>query len=504
MSKTKINILANYVGSAWSAAAQIVFVPVYISYLGIESYGLVGVFTSIQVWLSVADLGLTPTLTREMARFRAGARDRQWANNFTYTLESFIFTLAAFVSIVIACLAGWISNYWLHPQNLDKASVEIAVILIGIAASLRWLANMYRGGLMGLQNQVWLNVVSVAMVTVRSAGVIPVLMFVTSDIRAFFAFNVIIGVIEVFVLRYKLKSEITRPGICPRFDANTLLEGGRFAIGLAIISALGACLTQVDKLIISRTLALSDFGAYSFATTIASALLLIVSPVFNALYPRLAQLAVSGSQDNLISTYNKASQLVNCIAVAVAGMLVYFGHDVVGLWTANWSLVESITPYLYLLVCGSMFFAITHVPYALQLAYGWTRLSVIINLAALVCMVPALLKFVPQYGATSAAVMWLILNFTYVAIQIPIVHRKLGFISNARWYLDNLLLPLVVVVIYFSFIKYILTPDLVGMGKLREAVTLFAIETCAFFAAALSTSYGRKILVGRISSMCAA
>ena len=50
-----------------------VFVPVYISYLGIEAYGLIGLFATLQAWLSLLDLGLSPTLNREMARLRGGA-----------------------------------------------------------------------------------------------------------------------------------------------------------------------------------------------------------------------------------------------------------------------------------------------------------------------------------------------------------------------------------------------------------------------------------------------
>ena len=49
-----------------------IFIPIYISYLGIESYGLIGLFIILQGLLSLLDMGLSPTLNREMARFRAG------------------------------------------------------------------------------------------------------------------------------------------------------------------------------------------------------------------------------------------------------------------------------------------------------------------------------------------------------------------------------------------------------------------------------------------------
>ena len=65
-------MIANYLGQGWAALMGIAFVPLYVKVLGVESYGLVGVFAVLQASLMLLDLGLTPTLSREMARLRTG------------------------------------------------------------------------------------------------------------------------------------------------------------------------------------------------------------------------------------------------------------------------------------------------------------------------------------------------------------------------------------------------------------------------------------------------
>jgi len=60
-----------------ASSIGLAFVPVYIDYLGIEAYGLIGVFAILQAWLALLDFGMTPTLAREMSRFSAGAHDAQ-------------------------------------------------------------------------------------------------------------------------------------------------------------------------------------------------------------------------------------------------------------------------------------------------------------------------------------------------------------------------------------------------------------------------------------------
>lgn len=42
---TKENLIANYLGQGWTVLMSLAFVPVYIKYLGLESYGLIGLFS---------------------------------------------------------------------------------------------------------------------------------------------------------------------------------------------------------------------------------------------------------------------------------------------------------------------------------------------------------------------------------------------------------------------------------------------------------------------------
>ena len=58
------NIIANYLGQAWGALMGLAFVPFYIRYLGVEAYGLIGIFLLLQTLLSLLDLGLAPALSR--------------------------------------------------------------------------------------------------------------------------------------------------------------------------------------------------------------------------------------------------------------------------------------------------------------------------------------------------------------------------------------------------------------------------------------------------------
>ena len=71
----KRNVIASYVSQIYTAVIGIVMLPFYIKFMGSEAYGMIGFFTMLQAWFALLDLGLTPTIGRETARFNAGALD---------------------------------------------------------------------------------------------------------------------------------------------------------------------------------------------------------------------------------------------------------------------------------------------------------------------------------------------------------------------------------------------------------------------------------------------
>jgi O-antigen/teichoic acid export membrane protein len=68
----KIDISLNFVAAAWTAIITLIFTPIYVHYLGLEAYGLIGFLATLQASLGVLDLGLSQVLARELARFVGG------------------------------------------------------------------------------------------------------------------------------------------------------------------------------------------------------------------------------------------------------------------------------------------------------------------------------------------------------------------------------------------------------------------------------------------------
>ena len=120
-----------------------------------------------------------------------------------------------------------------------------------------------------------------------------------------------------------------------------------------------------------------------------------------------------------------------------------------------------------------------NIPYALQLAYGRTRLAVGFNVVSLAVGLPLCLWAVQRYGMVGATLPWLLANLLALVVGIPVMHRSLLRGQALRWYLRDNLPPLPVgfgIVLVFRAMLPTLPRNLMGLASLGlvSGVTLVA------------------------------
>lgn len=442
MTSVKRNIIANYLGQGWNALMGLAFVPVYIHFLGMEAYGLIGVFAVLQACLAFLDMGLAPALSREMARFTGGMHTPQSIRDLLRTLEGIYGLLALSVAILVWMLGPWLAENWLKAENLPSAVVAEALGIMGVVVALRWWEGLYKGALQGLQRMVWLNAANAVLATLRWAGAAAVLAWVSSSIEAFFFWQGAVSLLATCVFALKIYRTVP-PGECAsRLSLHALSGIWRFSSGIVAIALLVLLLTQVDKVLLSRLLSLEAFGYYTLAATVGGALFQLIYPLTNAMYPRFTELVTRGDNAGLTETYHRSCQLMSVVIIPPALTLAFFAEPVLALWTQDATVAARAAPIVVPLVLGTLCNGFGNLPYMLQLAHGWTGLALRVTIIAVAVIVPAIFWATPRYGAVGAAYAWLALNAGYVLIAIHFMHRRLLPREKWRWYAHDIGAPL--------------------------------------------------------------
>lgn len=436
------NLLAGLAGSIWTALVGLAVVPFYLKYVGIEAYGLVGFLVTTQSLLQILDLGLAPTVNREMARYSA-AGNLAGASNLLHTLAVIYFFMAIGIGLMIIGVAPFIARYWLHAEHMPLETVTRALMLMGIVITFRWPVGLYQGALIGAQRLALSSGVSSLVLTLGSVGAVGVLAFVSPTIQALFAWQAGVAVVHTTVMRWAAWRVIGR-GEETRFDLGGLRNTWRFSAGMTIIAVSALVLTQMDKLVLSKTLILSEYGHYMLASVVASGLYVLITPFFNAVYPRISALAAGGDPAKLTETYRVGTRLMGAVLFPIAIMLVLFPRDVVHVWTGNSRLAEDVAPLIALLAMGSALHGVMYFPYALQLAYGRTRLPLLINTILMILLVPLIVILSLSYGAMGGAVAWLVLHVLYLLLGTWLTHQTLLRGIAVRWLIIDVGTPMVI------------------------------------------------------------
>ena len=436
----KRNIIANYVSQIYVTLIGIIMVPVYIKYMGAEAYGLVGFFTMLQAWFVLLDMGLTPTIARETARFHGGATDALSYRRLVRALEGVFLIVALAGGVALFVASGYIAREWLQASMLQVTEVQAAIRLMAIIIAMRWMCGLYRGAISGAERLVWLGGFNSFVATLRFVGVLPLLLFVGTTPTVFFGFQLGIAVLEflgLLIHSYRLLPS-TPQGQQLSWDWKPLRPVLKFSLTIAFTSSVMVLVTQTDKLVLSKILPLVEYGYFTLAVVVAGGVTMINGPISAAIMPRMSKLEAEGDHESLINVYRKATQLVAIFAAAASVTVLFFAESLLWGWTGNRTLASHAAQILILYGIGNGVLAVAAFPYYLQYAKGDLRLHLIGNAIFVVLLIPAIIWAASKYGAIGAGYVWLVINLISFVAWLPFVHHRFEAGLNRKWYFQDI------------------------------------------------------------------
>jgi O-antigen/teichoic acid export membrane protein len=262
------------------------------------------------------------------------------------------------------------------------------------------------------------------------------------------------------------------------FRRAVLVANWRFSAGMAATMLLAIVLTQADKIVVSKLLPLEQFGYYTLAWTVGNGLGMLIGPVFVAVFPRLSQLVRQESIPEITQLYHTSCQLVSAVLLPAAAVLALFSREVIWAWTGDPGTVAAIRWVVIPICIGTTLNGLMNIPFALQLAFGWTGLAVRANAIAVVVIVPLTVVMARFYGTVGAASGWALLNAGYVVFAVQAMHRRLLKTEQRKWYAVDVGLPLLGALLATIPIRaFFASPT--GRGASLVLVSLAAVSALA-------------------------
>ena len=474
MASFRANIVANLGGAAWIAGLTIAITPLQIRLLGIEAYGLVALISVLQIAVAVLDLGLSATVTRQIA---ADAPHRNKSSlDLIDTASTVYWLIALLIAAAIYAGAPVLAANWFRGATLSQTEVTQGIQLIAAYVALRWPVAFYAGVLSGVQRMDVLNVIKAGSVTLRLGGGL-VLLLIFPSLMAFLSWFVASAMLEL--LGYAIACYRLLPGMSmqPRFSLATVRQVWRFSAAMNLIAIISVFLTQTDRFVVGTLLGLEALGYYSLAYNTAHGIALIPLAISGASLPAFSSAFGRDDEEQLRSRQDKASQVIIYTVVLPCFALVFFGHDILRLWVgvqeadASWAA-------LLLLAVGFLLNAIVYTSYIVAIACGRPGLVLKVNLVGLALYLPSLYVGTLYFGIEGAAACWLVLNIYYLFSLVPLVQRGLLRQSFGGWLSENVTPFVLVGLACFGAPKIAL--QLGAVESLSVGVGALVLGTCAY------------------------
>jgi len=483
----KKNIIANFIGRFWSVLSNFIFIPLYISFLGLESYSIISFTFVINGILALMDGGLTSTLSREFA-----SNQNSWQEKIkTFrTLETFYFLILIFAISIIIFGSNFVAYEWLNLENISPKEVSIYIKIIGVEVGFRLIGRFYLGAFIGLEKQVKANIYEISWGVLRN-GLVLIPLFFTHSLKVFFIWQTISTILYVLVIKLDigkvLYKNITSIFKKPIIEIKVLKNIWKFAGGMMLISIVAGLNGQMDKIALSKLLSIEALGLYTLAYALTNGLNMVSSPVTTAILPRMTALFTGGKNNEALVLFNKSFILLSIFIFSLAASMMFFSKELLWVWTNNMDLAERAHVNVFWLAIGMAFLGISNLPFNVAIANGYTRYNNLLGIVSLVITMPGYWILTKLYEGVGAAFTFSFVQVIITVVFLYLVNRRFLKLTLKKLYINNIIVPITI-----SFTVTFFLSNIIDIGNFNRPVTLILIGGIIF----VSLFINMALLVG--------
>ncbi len=396
------NILWNFAGQGGPLIAALFTVPIVISALGTDRFGVLTIAWMVIGYFGLFDLGLGRALTKLLAERLGEGRDSENAA-LIWTGISLLAGLGLVAGIALALLAPRLAGNVLNvPPGLQAEVVETFWLLactlpmVFVTTGLRAVLEAHRrfdlANLVVLPLGFWTFVSPLLVLPFSNRLSIVVLVLVAGRGMALAANAFACGRVRpgIFATRH------LRTGLIPR-----LLSFGGW---ITVSHVVGPVMVYFDRFLIGSWLTLSAVAHYTTPYEMVTKLSVVPSAVVGVLFPALAA-TLTTDPDRAAEVFDRGNKAIFALLTPLSLIACTLAHEGLRLWIGPAFAAESFRVAQWL-AAGVLVNGAAWVPLTAIQAVGRPDLTAKLHLIELPCYVAALWCAIGPLGIAGAAAVW--------------------------------------------------------------------------------------------------
>lgn len=493
--RTSFTLSLGYFSQVYSAISTIVFAPFILKSIGPEAYGLVGIYLIAQGWMQLLDAGLTPSTTRETARYHGKAISGKSLANTILGLEVIIGIVMVPLFLFFWALSGYLVEGWLHRENLTLSEVTLSVnIMIGMFA-MRWASGIRKGVLQGAEKHAHIYGLNILVSSLRYPCIVLYFKLFEPTVTNYFFYQLTISFIEIALLwafSHPLVPRELNDGVVNAVKSVRNIAG--FALNHSYLAFIWICITQTDKLILSAALSLSDFGHFTLAIAASAGVRIIAQPIGQILKPRLTRLYAADKKTEMINTFRLGTRFAVVTLSGLTATLLLFGYEMMLAWTDDSTIAEKTAVVLAFYSFGNAVLLMGTFTYYLQFAAGELRNHRIGSTVMFFILLPTMYFAAQNYGMEGTALAWALIWIMYLATWLTYCNSPYLKGQHLAWLFRDIVATFLPALFAGFIIRHSLTlsEDRLMLLLQLVAITLFC-TFLSFLASGLHSIIWQKV-----------
>jgi O-antigen/teichoic acid export membrane protein len=365
------NSLWNLSGSALPMIVALATVPLLITALGVEGFGIITLVSSVIGYFAVLDINLTAGSIKFLAQHHAARDHRRFAETFWFGI--FFYGCLGLLGAAAVFLSAemLVDRFFKVSEGAHDATV-LAFQIGAFGFALSQLQNYLLVVPQALQRYdrsaqseaffgIFVNIASVA-AAMAGMGIVGVILA-----------RVGVAVINILYLTWLIRHFRLRLRFrWPRKEVRSELTS--FS-AYAYLSKLASVMHQhADKLIVGALAGPIALTFYTVPVTLAGRILGLTYRLSSVIYPRASALAASGRIEELRPMYLGVMRYVTYINLVALGMIILAGEEFLRRWVGE-EFVQQGYPVLVLITIAFLVDSLTNIPSLVNDALGHPRIT---------------------------------------------------------------------------------------------------------------------------------
>lgn len=335
MNQRKAGILLSFLLVLVNAIVNLLYVPLLLSYIGINEYGLYRLMGSIFIYFSLMDFGLSSTLIRFYTGYKTFAKKTEMENLLAMAL-----LLYSGIGVLVILTGGVIYFYleeiFSAAMNVEEImNIKKMYILLLINILIVFSSQLFQAVIIAHEKFIFLKGMNLIFLILQPLAVVCVIEmspYAFQIILVQFVFNIIMSFSKICYAFRCLKIRVQYHF----WDWKLFRSMVNFTGSIFIIAVVDQILWQSNQVILGMVLGTAAVASYAIGAQIYTNYMSLSMVVTGVYLPRVTEMEAKGEPiQNFSMLFIKLGRIQFLLLAWVLSGYILFGREFISIWAGN-------------------------------------------------------------------------------------------------------------------------------------------------------------------------